>query len=206
MQTRILLNRCGALCIGMLLMSAAVPSARGEGWFRRTSQSDNSNGSTPAPAPDQAQSQAQPGSTTWTECPPGYMVSGRTRFCRFCQGRGCPRCYVPVTGYYGAYGNGAYGAFGTYCDPRDRQLYAAQGYNVPVTVPLAPVCRIYNYGWGIPSARLSGATGYSAFYPNVAFTQTQGRLPGSLYPVVYQPTDTTQMGFYYQYVPTWVRR
>ncbi len=41
-------------------------------------------------------------------------------------------------------------------DARDGQVYAAQGYAGPVAVPLAPVVNhTYNYGWGIPSSRLT---------------------------------------------------
>ena len=43
-----------------------------------------------------------------------------------------------------------------YFDSRDGQVYAAQGYGGPVSVPLAPVVRhTYNYGWGVPSSRLT---------------------------------------------------
>lgn len=43
-----------------------------------------------------------------------------------------------------------------YSDPRDSELYSAQGYGVPIAVPLAPVVRdTYNYGWGMPSSRLT---------------------------------------------------
>lgn len=43
-----------------------------------------------------------------------------------------------------------------YTDPRDMSIYAAQGYGVPMTVPLAPVVQdAYNYSWGIPSSRLT---------------------------------------------------
>lgn len=41
-------------------------------------------------------------------------------------------------------------------DQRDGQLWAAQGYGAPMAVPLAPtVSHTYNYGWGIPSSRLT---------------------------------------------------
>ena len=44
-------------------------------------------------------------------------------------------------------------------DKRDGQLYGAQGYGVPVAVPLAPnVHHTYNYSWGIPSSRLTPVT------------------------------------------------
>jgi len=43
-----------------------------------------------------------------------------------------------------------------YFDRRDGQVYAAPGYGGPVSVPLAPVVNsTYNYGWGIPSSRLT---------------------------------------------------
>jgi hypothetical protein len=43
-----------------------------------------------------------------------------------------------------------------YFDGRDGQAYAAEGYGGPVSVPLAPVVRQqYNYGWGIPSSRIT---------------------------------------------------
>jgi hypothetical protein len=41
-------------------------------------------------------------------------------------------------------------------DPRDCHLYAAQGYGVNISVPLAPtVSAAYNYGWGVPSSRMT---------------------------------------------------
>jgi len=43
-----------------------------------------------------------------------------------------------------------------YCDHRDGSVYAAYGYGAPMTVPLAPtVTNQYNYGWGVPSGRLT---------------------------------------------------
>jgi len=43
-----------------------------------------------------------------------------------------------------------------YFDKRDGQVYAAQGVGGPVSVPLAPTVRhTYNYGWGVPSSRLT---------------------------------------------------
>jgi hypothetical protein len=50
-----------------------------------------------------------------------------------------------------------------YFDPRDGRVYAAASEGVPMAVPLAPnVNYTYNYGWGIPSSRL---TPISRFYP-----------------------------------------
>lgn len=44
-----------------------------------------------------------------------------------------------------------------YTHPNDQgQIYSAQGYGMPVSVPLAPgVRQQYNYGWGLPSSRLT---------------------------------------------------
>ena len=43
-----------------------------------------------------------------------------------------------------------------YSDPRDSQIYAAQGYGVPIAVPLAPTVRhTMNYSAGIPASRLT---------------------------------------------------
>lgn len=43
-----------------------------------------------------------------------------------------------------------------YCDSRDGRVYAAYGYGAPMSVPLAPtVTNQYNYGWGVPSGRLT---------------------------------------------------
>jgi hypothetical protein len=59
---------------------------------------------------------------------------------------------VPPYGWYEM----VYAADPNYCDPRDGQLYAAQGYGVPISVPLAPTVRhTMNYSNGIPSSRLT---------------------------------------------------
>ena len=43
-----------------------------------------------------------------------------------------------------------------YFDQRDGQAWGAQGYGLPMAVPLAPVVgHTYNYGWGSPSSRLT---------------------------------------------------
>lgn len=76
----------------------------------------------------------------------------------------CPKC----RGGYGAYGYDAYGRAcrpsGTkvyavdpnHFDARDGRVYSAAGYGIPMAVPLAPtVSHTYNYGWGIPSSRVT---------------------------------------------------
>jgi hypothetical protein len=70
--------------------------------------------------------------------------------------------------YFHPMGNGGEGVppFGCYCmvyavdpnysDPRDRQIHGAQGYGIPIAVPLAPTVRhTMNYSTGIPSSRLT---------------------------------------------------
>ncbi|MFN0197745.1 MAG: hypothetical protein ACKVT0_13455, partial [Planctomycetaceae bacterium] len=64
-----------------------------------------------------------------------------------CCGKGCP-----IAGRYGM----VYAVEPNYFDPRDGQIFAAQGTGVPMAVPLAPnVGYTYNYSWGIPSSRLT---------------------------------------------------
>ena len=70
--------------------------------------------------------------------------------------------------YFHPMGNGGEGAppFGCYhlvyaanpdySDPRDSQVYAAQGWGVPISVPLAPTVRhTMNYSNGMPASRLT---------------------------------------------------
>ncbi len=59
---------------------------------------------------------------------------------------------LPPIGHY----NRVYAVDPGYFDQRDGNIYAAQGYGVPVAVPLAPnVHHTYNYSWGVPSSRLT---------------------------------------------------
>jgi hypothetical protein len=59
---------------------------------------------------------------------------------------------IPWVGHYAR----VYPVNPYYSDPRDGQAYAAQGYGIPVSVPLAPVVgHTYDYGWGVPSSRLT---------------------------------------------------
>ncbi|MCA9050036.1 MAG: hypothetical protein KDA89_14970 [Planctomycetaceae bacterium] len=70
-----------------------------------------------------------------------------------CCGQGCP----PVGKYCVTYADDP-----GYADPRDtQQAYGAQGYGVPVTVPLAPNVRhSYNYSWGMPASRVTPQGSY----------------------------------------------
>lgn len=70
---------------------------------------------------------------------------------------------------------------------------------------LSPFGRTHNpaYGWAPPARhpiyRLP--VHYQKFWPN--FWYGQPGIYAPLFPMVYQPTDTTQLGFYYQRVPYW---
>ena len=80
---------------------------------------------------------------------------GRCRLCNLCCGCCCcnecgwrfldAHCYA-MTYPYNPW----------YFDRRDGGVYSAYGYGAPMTVPLAPtVTNQYNYGWGVPSGRLT---------------------------------------------------
>ena len=78
----------------------------------------------------------------FTRCKLGY----------FCPDGGIDGKGVPPWGRYRM----VYPVNPSYFDQRDGQVYAASGYGGPVSVPLAPnVNHTYNYGWGIPSSRLT---------------------------------------------------
>lgn len=56
----------------------------------------------------------------------------------------------------------AYADQPSYVDPRDTRLYAAQGYGMPMTVPLAPnVNYAYNYSAGLPASRITQIGNYN---------------------------------------------
>jgi hypothetical protein len=225
MQNRISKLKWLALGVGMFLMAGSAMPIHAESWFTfksskgKTTVSDEKPGvevpppddpDADAPNPDSA---ARPPAATKSaapivDCPPDGAQYGTEvaqcpgHYCRVCGGRTrngvCARCcrrcacYKPVDPWY--------------CDPRDLQVYAAQGYNVPVTVPLAPMVQTYNYGWGVPATRLSTAGNYASWQPLEAYSLSgRGRLP-AVYPVVNRPTDTTQLGYYYNYVPQWQPR
>lgn len=66
----------------------------------------------------------------------------------------------PLVGHY----NVVYPVDAGYSDDRDSQVYSAQGYGGAVSVPLAPTVRqTYNYGWGIPSSRLTPVSNTPAY-------------------------------------------
>lgn len=137
-----------------------------------------------------------------------------------CCKRHCHGCYRRVGGCYPpGLGGGGQGSWAHYSgaggsiesgiggntDPRDGLLYSSQVYGTPIGVPTAPVVKnAYNYGWGVPSSRLTRiGERYTQWYPQVPYSQTGGGLPGGVYPTVYQPTDTTQLGYYHVHAPRW---
>jgi hypothetical protein len=59
---------------------------------------------------------------------------------------------LPKDGWYHL----VYPADPNYFDQRDGQVYAAQGWGVPMSVPLAPTVRhTMNYSSGMPASRLT---------------------------------------------------
>lgn len=44
---------------------------------------------------------------------------------------------------------------------------------------------------------------YNSYFPNGWYGTPNGGITGPVYPMIYQPTDTTQLGYYYQHVPFW---
>jgi hypothetical protein len=59
---------------------------------------------------------------------------------------------TPLIGKY----NMVYPDNPNYFDSRDGYIYSSQVFNAPTGVPLAPVVHhTYNYGWGVPSSRLT---------------------------------------------------
>lgn len=63
------------------------------------------------------------------------------------------------------------------------------------------------HGWCPPSAQMIQRTPvqYQRYYSNQYMGQPGPTGPAN-YPQIYMPTDTTQLGFYYQSVPTWQPR
>ena len=61
-----------------------------------------------------------------------------------------------------------------------------------------------DYGYSPPAKYPLHRRGveYKSYYPQQWYGQPGGGLAGG-YPMVYQPTDTTQLGFTYQHVPYW---
>ncbi len=64
-----------------------------------------------------------------------------------------------------------------------------------------------DHGFSIPGKTPIYRRGvqYNSYYPSAWYGTPGGGLTGGqAYPMVYQPTDTTQLGYYYQHVPFWM--
>jgi hypothetical protein len=99
------------------------------------------------------------------ECPEDHCDCPVCHFKRCCKMPFCHLCdclysdckggwqrEIPRYGFYHL----AYPVNPYHFDQRDGRIYAAQGYGYPIGSPLAPnVEHTYNYGWGLPSSRLS---------------------------------------------------
>ncbi|QDT39614.1 hypothetical protein [Stratiformator vulcanicus] len=94
----------------------------------------------------------------------GYCGHCNGRGCSLCGGKGLCQCGLCgwltnwVTNKHGLGGaySYVYAVDPNYFDQRDGKVYAANGFGLPVSVPLAPNVRhTYNYGWGVPSSRLT---------------------------------------------------
>ena len=71
---------------------------------------------------------------------------------------GCGGQGAPLVGKY----HMTYADQPSYIDSRDTKLYAAQGYGMPMSVPLAPnVHHAYNYSSGIPASRITHIGNYN---------------------------------------------
>lgn len=69
----------------------------------------------------------------------------------------CNQGAPPIGKYSITYANNP-----SYADARDGQAWAAQGYGMPMTVPIAPVVRYtYNYSHGTPASRLTPTSTYN---------------------------------------------
>jgi len=122
----------------------------------------------------------------------GAMTGG----CPHCQGSGCPSCQA---------GHGS-GQSGTPC-------YACQGRGCQFCTGLLGCleekhCKLPpDYGYSIPGKYPIERRGvqYFRYFPAEWYGGQSSGIDGQAraYPQVYQPTDTTQQGFYYQHVPAW---
>jgi hypothetical protein len=154
----------------LLVSAAAATTARGDdgaaGVVRISDRGDSS--ATDArggqPAERGIVYRAQSPDTVVGACPSGICGDhpGQWTPC----GCGDPNCAAGSICHRGFHrtdlhaGNGTYDIVYAvnpcYFDRRDGRVYSAYGYGVPMAVPLAPnVEYTYNFGWGVPSGRLT---------------------------------------------------
>lgn len=75
----------------------------------------------------------------------------------------------PLFGHYGI----VYPVDPGYFDQRDGAVYGAPGYGGPVAVPLAPVVNYQmNYGWGVPSSRLTPISHPATPVPGMTYSSS----------------------------------
>jgi hypothetical protein len=160
-----------ALLVSLAIGGAALAADASPGVIRVSDQAPPSSQvapvSAPAPAPAPVAAPA-PGVSADASCsvcdPNAAMGYGRGRHCDNCDCRHgllgscglfqCCHCgwrFLDTHCYCMTYAVSPW-----YCDSRDGRVYSAYGWGAPMTVPLAPtVTNQYNYGWGIPSGRLT---------------------------------------------------
>ena len=119
-------------------------------------------------------------------CLPGVPLPGLGLMGRGPQG--------PLGGSYGR----VYALNPYYHDFRDGAVYAARGYNAPISVPLAPnVNYTMNYGWGVPSSRMTPVSRvvpspYATVQPS--YVTPNGYMPAPYVdPRALQANETTRM-------------
>ena len=172
--------------------SAAERSDAPEGVVRTGDRSAVTPVAASQVAPPPGPAAARPADCPPAACPPGGHVGHPV---------GAPYC-LPGAGLVG----GHLSKFA----PDGYITWGEIGYGLRNKPPLIPPLGCYDaylppdYGWQAPigypvqRARLP----YNRYYPS----QWYG-LPGSqkprVAPTVFMPTDTTQLGYYYQHVPTW---
>lgn len=108
-----------------------------------------------------------------------------------CGGKGCPP--------FGTY-QMVYPVNPDHFDGRDGQVHAAQGYGVPVAVPLPPVVRQqYNYSWGVPASRITHISNHAPHHlqggPMYGYPGPMGPgIPAGGYPHGYCPECEANRG------------
>lgn len=150
-------------------------------------------------------SDCMPGSSpaaSGADCPQaGNSSYGTTGYCPGnCpneMGQGCPPGgYGNCPSGYGHCGSG--GCYGRcHCT---QKVYAFLHW----LDPHGPCSHSPDHGWAPPGKMplWRKPVAYNTFFPN-SWTGQQGATGGIRAQQVYQPTDTSQMGYYYQHVPYW---
>lgn len=94
----------------------------------------------------------------------------------------------------------------------DRRWMAGEGWTRPMfaDTALGRCCATKAYpdrGWAPPAHFPMNYdwAWYASYHPQACYGTPGGGFVAN-YPVVYQPTDTTQLGYYYHNVPTWQSR